>query len=337
MKRFLFIILCSFVLGQQQVTGLEKTKSVVKSFEKWLSSTNKHLRHGSRIAETPNGPIEYVIDGSGPAVLCLHGGFGGYDQGRLIGQSLAAHGFAVISPSRPGYLRTPLSVGQTIEQQADAMVALLDAIGIQQVVVLGFSAGAPVAFEVAIRHPDRVTGLVLECLGSQPNQAAMYQLVLDILKYDTVADFASWLFYLTLKEEPKPTYAFTLASDNSLSAHELAERIEFVLEHKSQKRFLRRFLHTTMPLSPRSAGTENDISNLDPWPTFHYNLLKAPTMIIQALADSNGSYPEAQVVASQIPGSQLVTVEQSGHFIWLGKYTHKWEKKLVRFVRDHQP
>ena len=34
----------------------------------------------------------------------------------------------MICPSRPGYLRTPLSTAMTFDKQADLMIALLDAI-----------------------------------------------------------------------------------------------------------------------------------------------------------------------------------------------------------------
>jgi pimeloyl-ACP methyl ester carboxylesterase len=45
--------------------------------------------------------------------------------------------------------------------QADAHVCLLDALGIRQAGVLGGSAGAPSTLQMAIRHPDRVSALVL--------------------------------------------------------------------------------------------------------------------------------------------------------------------------------
>ena len=45
--------------------------------------------------------------------------------------------------------------------QADAHVCLLDALGIRQAAVLGASAGAPSALQMAIRHSDRVSALVL--------------------------------------------------------------------------------------------------------------------------------------------------------------------------------
>jgi hypothetical protein len=36
---------------------------------------------GSRIADTPRGPIEYGCDGDGPPGSIVHGAGGGFDQG----------------------------------------------------------------------------------------------------------------------------------------------------------------------------------------------------------------------------------------------------------------
>lgn len=35
------------------------------------------------IIETRLGPVEYAAFGEGPAVLCLHGAMGGFDQGLI--------------------------------------------------------------------------------------------------------------------------------------------------------------------------------------------------------------------------------------------------------------
>lgn len=46
-----------------------------------------------------------------------------------------------IIPSRPGYLRTPLSVDRTPKEQAEALAALLDTLKIDKVAVVGGSGG----------------------------------------------------------------------------------------------------------------------------------------------------------------------------------------------------
>ncbi len=116
---------------------------------------------GGTMAETARGPVEYGITGQGPAVIYAHGTPGGYDQGLAFAQFISDAQCTFISPSRPGYLRTPLSSGASPEEQADLYAALLDVLGIEQANIIGFSGGGPSALQFALRHPTRCRGLVM--------------------------------------------------------------------------------------------------------------------------------------------------------------------------------
>jgi pimeloyl-ACP methyl ester carboxylesterase len=59
----------------------------------------------------------------------------------------------VIAMSRFGHLRTPMPADASALAQAEAHVCLLDALGIPRAAVMGGSAGAPSALQMAIRHP----------------------------------------------------------------------------------------------------------------------------------------------------------------------------------------
>jgi len=138
---------------------------------------------GSQIVQTPCGPIEYALAGSGPPLLMIHGAGGGFDQGLKFGAPLARAGFTVIAPSRFGYLRTPLSHDASPAAQADAHACLLDALGLERVVALGGSAGAPSAIQFCLqsaalfRDGPRRTGnlserwrrAALQTLTNRPN------------------------------------------------------------------------------------------------------------------------------------------------------------------------
>ena len=53
---------------------------------------------------------------------------------------------------------------------ADDAAALLDVLGIDQAIVVGYSMGGPIAQLLWHRHPEKVAGLVL-CATSEPLRA----------------------------------------------------------------------------------------------------------------------------------------------------------------------
>jgi pimeloyl-ACP methyl ester carboxylesterase len=138
----------------------------------WKNDLAKRLAAGGRMVETARGPIEIADVGKGPPVLFLHGAPGGYDQALLVYAHYELDGFRLIGPSRPGYLRTPLSVGASLSDQADAVAALLDALDIDRVPVIAHSTGCPIAIHFAARHPDRCCGLALAAGVFMPLPAA---------------------------------------------------------------------------------------------------------------------------------------------------------------------
>src|SRR5262252_288263 len=103
------------------------------------------------------------------AVLLVHG-FAGTPQSDFAGQipHLRTR-YRVLAPHLDGYgrssQRTSYAVTYYREDVAD-MLALLDALDIDQVLLLGFSDGGIVGLLLAALHPQRVTALAV--LGAQP-------------------------------------------------------------------------------------------------------------------------------------------------------------------------
>jgi len=70
----------------------------------------------------------------------------------------------------------------TIRQMADDLAGLLDAVGIERCHVLGVSMGGFIAQEFALKHPERVGGLILGCTSyGGPNTAPMPMSTLQVL------------------------------------------------------------------------------------------------------------------------------------------------------------
>jgi hypothetical protein len=64
-----------------------------------------------RTIATTFGPLEYVETGAGSPVLLVHGVFGGCDHGLVLAEMYVGQEFRTISPSRFGYLGSPLPKG----------------------------------------------------------------------------------------------------------------------------------------------------------------------------------------------------------------------------------
>lgn len=126
-----------------------------------MHAARERLLAGSRIIKTSFGPIQYDTTGDGYPVLVVHGAGGGHDQGLILGTIMLNDEFRKIAPSRFGFLSTPIPADASPASQADAFAELLDNLNISKVVVIGFSAGGPSSLQFALRHPDRVSALVM--------------------------------------------------------------------------------------------------------------------------------------------------------------------------------
>jgi len=91
------------------------------------------------------------------------------DFGTVVPTLAAGH--TVVAPDYPGSAGTPRAEGPlTLDGLADAIVAAADTAGQDTFTVLGHSLGAAVAVRAAVRHPERVKGLVLTAGFAVPDQ-----------------------------------------------------------------------------------------------------------------------------------------------------------------------
>ena len=114
----------------------------------------------------------YERHGQGVPALFIHGGYGGaattlLPQPSIVPRILPADRIETITYDRRGcglseYVTTPYSV---VDLAADAR-ALLDELGHQRAIVIGSSAGGPIALQFALSYPERVIGLALPNTGA---------------------------------------------------------------------------------------------------------------------------------------------------------------------------
>lgn len=140
--------------------------------------------------------------GKGVPVLLIHGsgpGVTGWANWRLTIPALAQY-YRVLAPDMVGfgYTERPHDVAYNLDTWVRHAVDFLDAVGLEQVNLVGNSFGGALSLALTIRHPERVSRLALmgsagvpftltqgldDVWGYEPSVANMHKL-LDIFAYD---------------------------------------------------------------------------------------------------------------------------------------------------------
>jgi pimeloyl-ACP methyl ester carboxylesterase len=109
--------------------------------------------------------VHYLAEGptGGPVVVLVHGLGGRAEDWLNLAHYLVKAGYRVYLPDLPGYGRSerPAEFSYSVRDEAEAEVGFLDALGLKQVDLGGWSMGGGIVQHVAFRHPERVRRLML--------------------------------------------------------------------------------------------------------------------------------------------------------------------------------
>ena len=112
--------------------------------------------------------IRYFEEGSGPAVLLLHGASLGSSADVWTGNfsDLAARGLRVIAYDQPGFGLSDSPGDLSVAYRTRFVLAFMDAVGLQKARLIGHSQSGRIAVGLALEHSERVPGVVVLATGS---------------------------------------------------------------------------------------------------------------------------------------------------------------------------
>lgn len=114
--------------------------------------------------------LSVQVRGVGFPILCLHG-HPGHGQCMSVFTNHLSERFKTISPDLRGYGHSRTIGDFQMNDHLGDLEALLDRLQIDKYLLLGWSLGGILAMELALRHSDRVTGLILIATAARPRSS----------------------------------------------------------------------------------------------------------------------------------------------------------------------
>ncbi len=290
-------------------------RKAIKTYEVETTESLISLHKGSRVYQTAAGPVEASIFGEGPPVMVIHGAAGGYDQGAVRAEQF--EGIKYISVSRPGYLRTPLDTGVTMAEQADAMAALMDTLGIEKAAFIGTSTGGLVSIHFALRYPERCWALVLASAVNAPLELKINALATFSPLVET--DFLPWVFL----------HPETLLMINPVLRKQVAA-------DPDKMETIRQLVHTVYPFTLRLSGIHNDATQIEATPELPLETIKTPTLVIHGDADDTVPFSQGIASATRIPNAKFLPIPGGTHYAIL-THLEITRPVIMDFIREHTP
>lgn len=274
-----------------------------------------------KVINTKFGKIEYCSIGKGIPILFVHGGHSNCNE-TLCHKGFDLEKFQLITPSRPGYGRTPLNNNKTPRQTAKIIVELLNYLSVDNVIVYGISAGGLTAIELASNYPDKVNKLILASAISKKwldEQGKIYKTAQRIFNSNVerftwgMVRFFSEIFPSMIAKSFYPQ--FSKNPVHKLDRDDINELISSLKFYRSRTGFL------------------NDIDQ-----NINRDIvakIKCPTLIIHSKNDNSVSLEYAKHANNMIENSEIEVLQNEwGHLFWIGNDSNDSIRKTIEFIEE---
>jgi YbgC/YbaW family acyl-CoA thioester hydrolase len=264
-----------------------KPTPIPQAFGDYMNAGRSVLDNVQRI--TVNGVnLAVEVQGEGPAILFIHG----YPLDRSIwrAQIDALEGFRRIAPDLRGMGQSDApDLGYSMSIYAADLAALLDVLGVDEVVLCGLSMGGYIALEFLRQRRSRVRGLVLMDTRAEADTPEIRR------SRDAAAATAKERGAAAIADAmlPKVLAAATLGR-----RPDMAERL--------------RSLMAGTPV-PGIVGALAAMRDREGSEALLETLAPIPTLVVVGEADGVTPPAQARAMAAAIPGAKLAIIAGAGH------------------------
>lgn len=325
MKLILFILTSVTVMAQPGVSGLRLENVTypypVSEISLAIQGQEVKMSYMDAKPKTPNGKV----------VLLLHGkNFAGYYWDKTTAD-LNKAGYRVVIPDQVGFGKSgkPVNIQYSFQLLAQNTKAVLDALKIGKVAVLGHSMGGMLATRFALMFPERTEKLILE----NPIGLEDWKTVVPYQSVDQWYESELKQNYQSIKD-----YQLKFYYDNKWKP-EYDQGVDILAGWTLNKDY---------PQIAKNAALTYDMIFTQPV-VYEFDKLNVPTLLIigqrdrtalgkgkapKEVQDSLGNYPKlGRITQQKIKGSTLVEIDNVGHLPHLEAYG-EFIKPLLAFLAE---
>jgi pimeloyl-ACP methyl ester carboxylesterase/DNA-binding CsgD family transcriptional regulator len=178
----------------------------------------------------------------------------------------------------------------SLDARVGDLEAVVESANLGRFALVGMSQGGPVSIRYAVRHPDRLTRLILfgtaAALGRSPEANELLDTYLSMIR-------VGW---------GRPDSLFRRVFTNLFIPGATEEQMRWVdaLQQMSTS--------TENAVRLRAERQKVDVTDLLPQ-------IDVPTLVLHARGDAMVSFEEARLIASSIPGAALVPLDSNNHIL----------------------
>jgi len=254
--------------------------------------------------------IDYELRGEGPPLLLING----FRRSRVVWlegvlKPLAERFQLILMDNRgTGHSDKPQN-GYSIEAFADDCAGVIAGLGLPRAHVFGVSMGGMIAQRLATRHPQRVHGLALGCTNCGRGGSIL--------------------------AEKRIGELLRLVPNEAMDAREVARRQEeayYLPRFRERERSVIEGLYDLVNQNPTPPhAVQGHLKAIDAFDgCADLPRIKAPTLVISGEGDPLIPVENSRLIASRIPGAQIVLLPDASHFFWIEK-PQETADALIRF------
>lgn len=281
----------------------------------------KYAGADSHFVDLPGGfHVHYREDGdpNAPLLVLLHGFADSFTTWDGWVRELKPQ-FHLISLDFPGHGLTRAPAGSQIsgDQLADFVDAFAAKLKLPKFAVAGNSMGGGAAWELAVRHPDRVNALILvDAAGFANDKPGNPPLAFKILRYRLGRVILSKIDNRPLIEQGLKDDVY----DKSLITPSIVDRFAEFQRAPGHREIL-----MGVDMGTRAGSTAEQLSTI-----------KVPTLILWGESDPLIEPNAAKKFAAAIGGSKLITYPEVGHLPQL-EIPRRSAADVAAFLKANQP